>query len=44
MRAVVYAPDQPSNVRLADVYEPVAGPSEVVVDVRAIALNFGELR
>lgn len=43
MRAVVYAPDQPSNLRFADVDEPVAGASEVLVDVRAIALNFGEV-
>jgi NADPH2:quinone reductase len=43
MRAVIYDPDQPSNLRLADVDEPVAGAGEVVIDVRAIALNFGEL-
>jgi NADPH:quinone reductase len=43
MRAVVYDPDQPSNLRLSDVDEPVAAPSEVIVDVRAIALNFGEV-
>jgi NADPH2:quinone reductase len=43
MRAVTYAPDQPSSLALADVDEPVAGPSEAVVDVRAFALNFGEL-
>jgi NADPH:quinone reductase-like Zn-dependent oxidoreductase len=43
MRAVIYDPDQPSNLRLADVDEPVAGAGEAVIDVRAIALNFGEL-
>ncbi|MET0476101.1 MAG: zinc-binding dehydrogenase [Mycobacterium sp.] len=43
MRAVVYDPDQPSNLRLSDVDEPVAGESEVIIDVRAIALNFGEV-
>jgi NADPH2:quinone reductase len=43
MRAVIYDPEQPSNLRLADVDEPVAGAGEAVIDVRAIALNFGEL-
>lgn len=43
MRAVIYDPDQPSNLRLADVDEPIAGAGEAVIDVRAIALNFGEL-
>jgi NADPH:quinone reductase len=43
MRAVIYDPDQPSNLQLADVDEPVAGAGEAVIDVRAIALNFGEL-
>jgi NADPH:quinone reductase-like Zn-dependent oxidoreductase len=43
VRALIYAPDQPSRLQLADVDEPVAGPSEAVVDVRAFALNFGEL-
>jgi len=44
MRAVVYDPDRPSNLRFADVDEPVVGPSEVLIDVAAFALNFGELR
>ena len=43
MRAVIYDPDQPSNLRLADVDEPIAGESEVLIDVRAVALNFGEV-
>lgn len=43
MRAVIYDPDSASNLRLADVDEPVAGAGEAVIDVRAIALNFGEL-
>jgi NADPH:quinone reductase-like Zn-dependent oxidoreductase len=43
MRAVVYDPDRPSNLRFADVDEPVVGPSEVLIDVAAFALNFGEL-
>lgn len=43
MRAVVYDPAAPSKLRLADVDEPVAAESEAVIDVRAIALNFGEI-
>jgi len=43
VRAVVYDPDQPSNLRLSEVDEPVARQSEALIDVRAIALNFGEV-
>jgi NADPH:quinone reductase-like Zn-dependent oxidoreductase len=43
MRAVIYDPGAPSKLRLSDVDEPVAGDSEAVIDVRAIALNFGEI-
>ena len=43
MRAVVYDPEARANLRLADVDEPVAGESEALIEVRATALNFGEV-
>ena len=43
MRAVVYDPQAPANLRLADVDEPVAAESEALIQVRATALNFGEV-
>jgi NADPH:quinone reductase len=44
MRAVVYDPESPVNLAFADVADPVPGADEVVIDVKAIALNFGEIR
>jgi NADPH2:quinone reductase len=43
MRAVVYDPQARANLRLTDVDEPVAAESEALIDVRATALNFGEV-
>jgi NADPH2:quinone reductase len=43
MRAVVYDPQARANLRFADVDEPVAAASEALIDVRATALNFGEV-
>ena len=43
MRAVIYDPDAPANLRLADVAEPLAADSDALVEVRAAALNFGEV-
>jgi NADPH:quinone reductase len=43
VRAVIYDPDAPANLRFDEVDEPTAGESEVLVQVRAIALNFGEV-
>ncbi|KAB7754159.1 MULTISPECIES: zinc-binding dehydrogenase [Mycobacteriaceae] len=43
MRALVYAPDAPANLRFDDVAEPVATESQAVIAVHAFALNFGEL-
>jgi NADPH:quinone reductase-like Zn-dependent oxidoreductase len=43
MRAVVYDPQAPANLRLADVDEPVAAQSQALIQVRATALNFGEV-
>jgi NADPH:quinone reductase len=43
MRAVVYDPQARANLRFADVEQPVAAASEALIDVRATALNFGEV-
>ena len=43
MRAVIYDPKAPANLKLADVDEPVAAASEALIEVRATALNFGEI-
>jgi NADPH:quinone reductase len=43
VRAVIYDPDAPANLSLTDVAEPTATDSEAIVEVRAIALNFGEV-
>ncbi|WNG85879.1 zinc-binding dehydrogenase [Mycobacterium sp. ITM-2016-00317] len=43
MRAVVYAPGAPANLDFGEVPEPDPAPDQVVVDVHAFALNFGEI-
>ncbi len=43
MRAVVYDPVAPTNRSFGEVADPVPAADEVVVDVKAIALNFGEI-
>ncbi|TFV56534.1 alcohol dehydrogenase [Mycobacterium sp. PS03-16] len=43
MRAVIYDPDAPTNLGFGEVAEPVPAPDQVLVDVTAIALNFGEI-
>jgi NADPH:quinone reductase len=43
MRAVVYDPQARANLRISDVDEPVAAESEALIEVRATALNFGEV-
>ena len=43
MRAVVYDPQARANLRLTDVDEPLAAESEAIIEVRATALNFGEV-
>lgn len=43
MRALVYAPDAPANLRFDEVAEPSPTESQALIDVHAIALNFGEL-
>lgn len=43
MRAVIYDPNAPAKLRLSDVADPVPDPSDVLIEVRATALNFGEV-
>jgi NADPH:quinone reductase len=43
MRAVIYDPEARANLRFADVPDPVAAPFAALIDVRATALNFGEV-
>jgi NADPH2:quinone reductase len=43
VRALVADPSVPAGVRLATVAEPVAGPGHVLVEVRHVSLNYGDL-
>lgn len=43
MRAIVYDPQAPAKLRFDDVTEPAVADSQALIDVHAIALNFGEL-
>ena len=43
VRAVVVDPSAPIGLRLAEVAEPVAGPSQALVEVRHVSLNHGDL-
>lgn len=44
MRAIVFDPSAPNDFRFGDVAEPVpTAPDELLIQVRAISLNFGEV-
>jgi NADPH2:quinone reductase len=43
MRAIIVDPSAPEGLRLADVPEPVAGPSQVLLKVHHASLNHGDL-
>src|SRR5690242_19751338 len=43
MRAIVYDPQVRANLRFDDVDEPVVADNEALIDVHAVALNFGEI-
>lgn len=43
MRAIVYDPQAPANLRFDEVADPPVADSQALIDVHAIALNFGEL-
>lgn len=43
MRTLIYTPSVPGGLRLASVAEPHPQPGQVLVDVEAISLNFGEV-
>jgi len=43
MRAVVFDPQAPQNLRFDEVSPPVVADDEALIDVKAIALNFGEI-
>ncbi|MFI6034183.1 zinc-binding dehydrogenase [Streptomyces sp. NPDC051315] len=43
VRALVVDPSAPAAVRLDEVPDPVAGPSQVLVDVTHVSLNYGDL-
>src|SRR6266699_2969224 len=43
IRALTADPSAPMGVRLVEVAEPVAGPSQALVEVRHVSLNYGDL-
>lgn len=43
MRALIHDVNAPHGLRLAEVAEPVPQPSQALVEVHAVSLNFGEL-
>ncbi|MEV4312533.1 zinc-binding dehydrogenase [Actinocrispum sp. NPDC049592] len=43
MRALVANPTTQSGLELAEAPDPVAGPDEVLIEVKAVSLNFGDV-
>src|SRR6266700_68500 len=43
MRALVFDPGAPAGLRLGDTQDPVPGPSQALVRVEAISLNFADV-
>src|SRR5437660_1188418 len=43
MQALVHDPEAPHGLRLGQVPDPEPGPSDVLVQVAATSLNFGEI-
>jgi NADPH:quinone reductase-like Zn-dependent oxidoreductase len=43
MRALIHDPAAAAGLRLGDAPDPVPGPAQVLVEVAAISLNFGEV-
>jgi len=43
VRALLVDHDAPAHLRIGEVPDPVAGPGQVLVEVKAVSFNFGDL-
>jgi NADPH:quinone reductase-like Zn-dependent oxidoreductase len=43
MKALLYDPHAPQGLRLGQVADPVPRPTQALIGVQAVSLNFGEL-